>query len=147
MTAESNSENSIPTPSTKPYLIRALYDWCVDHNFTPYIVVFVDAQVTVPMEFVKNGEIVLNISPEACQKMQLDNDWISFEARFGGVPKSIYVPVSHVMAIYARENGQGMSFPVNIPLESTKETQTDTSENPPGITSGPKGRPHLKLVK
>lgn len=75
------------TPSTKPYLIRALHQWCSDFGFTPFIAVFVDQQVEVPMEFVKNDEIVLNLSTEACHELQLENDWISFQARFSGVPK------------------------------------------------------------
>jgi stringent starvation protein B len=98
-------------PSNKPYLIRALQQWCTDFGFTPFIAVFVDTSVDVPMEFVKNDEIVLNLSTEACHQLQIENDWISFQARFGGVPRKIMVPVSHVLAIYARENGQGMSFP------------------------------------
>ena len=98
-------------PSNKPYLIRALHQWCTDFGFTPFIAVFVDSRVEVPMEFVKNDEIVLNLSLEACHQLQVENDWISFQARFGGIPKKIMVPVSHVLAIYARENGQGMSFP------------------------------------
>ena len=99
------------TPSTKPYLIRALHQWCSDFGFTPFIAVFVDQQVEVPMEFVKNDEIVLNLSTDACHELQLENDWISFQARFSGVPKKVFVPISHVLAIYARENGQGMAFP------------------------------------
>ncbi|MEY4978380.1 MAG: hypothetical protein RLZZ352_650 [Pseudomonadota bacterium] len=98
-------------PSTKPYLIRALYDWCMDGGFTPYLAVRVDASVRVPKEFVKNGEIVLNVGAEATQALHLGNDFIEFKARFGGVAREIVVPVSHVLAIYARENGQGMAFP------------------------------------
>lgn len=98
-------------PSTKPYLIRALYDWCMDGGFTPYLAVRVDASVRVPREFVKNGEIVLNIGSEATQALHLGNDFIEFKARFGGVAREIVIPVSHVVAIYARENGQGMAFP------------------------------------
>jgi stringent starvation protein B len=101
-------------PSNKSYLIRALHQWCTDFGFTPFIAVFVDAGVEVPMEFVKNNEIVLNLSLEACHQLQVGHDYISFQARFGGVPKKIMVPVSHVLAIYARENGQGMSFPFEI---------------------------------
>ena len=140
MTESSTSDlNSKEVPSTKPYLIRALYDWCVDNGFTPYLAVFVDANVQVPMEYVKNDEIVLNISPTSSQGLAIDNDWISFKARFGGVPKEIMLPVSHVMAIYARENGQGMSFPVQIiqPPEPPKEKQEDAQAK----------RPHLRLVK
>ena len=98
-------------PSNKPYLIRALHQWCSDNGFTPFMAVFVDSTVEVPREFVKNDEIVLNLSTEACHQLQIENDYISFQARFGGVPRKILVPITHVLAIYARENGQGMSFP------------------------------------
>jgi stringent starvation protein B len=98
--------------STKPYLLRALYEWCTDNGYTPYIVVVVDAHTRVPAEFVKNGEIVLNISFEATGNLKIDNDFIHFKARFGGVAREIEVPVSNVSAIYARENGQGMAFEV-----------------------------------
>ena len=98
--------------STKPYLLRALYEWCTDNGYTPYIVVVVDAQTRVPAEFVKNGEIVLNISFEATGNLKIDNDFIHFKARFGGVAREIEVPVSNVSAIYAKENGQGMAFEV-----------------------------------
>ena len=98
-------------PSNKPYLIRALHQWCSDNGFAPFMAVFVDSTVEVPMEFVKNDEIVLNLSIEACHQLQIENDYISFQARFGGVPRKILVPITHVLAIYARENGQGMSFP------------------------------------
>ncbi len=98
--------------STRPYLIRALHDWCTDNGFTPYIAVFVDASVQVPMEYVKNNEIVLNVGFEATTGLKLGNDWIEFKARFGGAARDIHVPVDHVIAIYARENGQGMAFPV-----------------------------------
>ena len=98
-------------PSNKPYLIRALHQWCSDNGFAPFMAVFVDSTVEVPREFVKNDEIVLNLSTEACHQLQIENDFISFQARFGGVPRKILVPITHVLAIYARENGQGMSFP------------------------------------
>ena len=97
--------------STKPYLLRALYEWCTDNGFTPYLAVHVDASVRVPREHVKNGEIVLNVSFGATSGLKFDNDVIAFKARFGGVARDIVVPVSHVTAIYARENGQGMAFP------------------------------------
>lgn len=102
------------TPSTRPYLIRALHEWCVDNGFSPYIAVQVDASVRVPMEFVKNGEIVLNVSMDATSALRLGNDFIEFKARFGGVAREIVVPVTHVIAIYARENGQGMAFPAPV---------------------------------
>jgi stringent starvation protein B len=111
------------TPSTKPYLIRALHQWCADFGFTPFLAVFVDERVEVPMEFVKNNEIVLNISSEACHQLRIENDSISFQARFGGMPKKVLVPVTHVLAIYARENGQGMSFPFDTEKLTTKEVK------------------------
>jgi stringent starvation protein B len=110
MNAPSGSDNQ--GTSTRPYLLRALHDWCTDNGFTPYIAVYVDAQVQVPMEYVKNNEIVLNVGFEATSGLKLGNDFIEFKARFGGRPRDIVVPVDHVVAIYARENGQGMAFPV-----------------------------------
>ena len=98
--------------STRPYLIRALHDWCTDNGFTPYVAVFVDASVQVPVEYVKNNEIVLNVGFEATTALKLGNEFIEFKARFGGSSRDILVPVDHVIAIYARENGQGMAFPV-----------------------------------
>ena len=97
--------------STRPYLIRALFEWCVDQGLTPYLLVVVNDRVRVPKEFIKNGEIVLNISPEATGGLQLGNEWIEFKARFGGVAREIMVPVEQVVAIYAKENAQGMAFP------------------------------------
>jgi len=97
--------------STRPYLIRALHDWCTDNGFTPYIAVAVAAGVQVPMEYVKNNEIVLNVGFEATSSLSLGNESIEFKARFGGVSREISVPIDHVVAIYARENGQGMAFP------------------------------------
>ena len=131
-------------PSNKPYLIRALHQWCTDFGFTPFIAVFVDARVEVPMEFVKNDEIVLNLSLEACHQLKMENDWISFQARFGGVPRKIMVPVTHILAIYARENGQGMSFPFDpaqIHDLSSADSSNRASEKPKNI------RPSLKIVK
>ena len=98
--------------STRPYLIRALHDWCTDNGFTPYVAVYVDASVQVPQEYVKNNEIVLNVGFEATSGLKLGNEQIEFKARFGGSAREIVVPIDHVVAIYARENGQGMAFPV-----------------------------------
>ena len=98
--------------STRPYLIRALHEWCTDNGFTPYVAVHVTSAVQVPMEYVKNNEIVLNVGFEATSGLKLGNEHIEFRARFGGVSRDIAVPVDHVVAIYARENGQGMAFPV-----------------------------------
>ncbi|WP_114689171.1 ClpXP protease specificity-enhancing factor [Polynucleobacter necessarius] len=130
--------------SNKPYLIRALHQWCTDFGFTPFIAVFVDARVEVPMEFVTNDEIVLNLSLEACHQLQMENYWISFQARFGGIPRKIMVPVTHVLAIYARENGQGMSFPFD-PAQARDIHMADSEDNAP---EKPKtARPSLKIVK
>lgn len=106
--------SEIQTTSTQPYLIRAWVEWCNDNGLTPYLSVRVDKTVMVPREFVKDGEIVLNISYDATSALKLGNDYIEFTARFGGVPRDIMVPVSRVVAIFARETGQGMGFP---PLE------------------------------
>jgi stringent starvation protein B len=134
--------DGVSIPSTKPYLIRALHEWCSDNGFTPFIAVFVDGRVEVPMEFVKNDEIVLNLSSEACHQLDLGNEWVSFQARFGGVPKRVMVPVTHVLAIYARENGQGMSFP----FDGAKTP--DPSNASEGASDAPKKpRPSLTIVK
>ncbi len=108
--------NAQDSTSTRPYLIRALYEWCSDNGFTPYVAVRVDDSVQVPREYVKDGEIVLNISYDATSALQLGNDFIEFKARFGGQPREIIVPVGRVIAIYARENGQGMAFPPPVDL-------------------------------
>ncbi len=108
----SNSGGGNNGTSTRPYLIRALHDWCTDNGFTPYLAVFVDRSVQVPMEYVKANEIVLNVGFEATSGLTLGNETIEFKARFGGSARDIVVPIDHVIAIYARENGQGMAFPV-----------------------------------
>ncbi len=107
--------NALESSSTRPYLIRALYEWCTDNGFTPYVAVQVDDTVQVPREYVKNGEIVLNISFDATSSLKLGNDFIEFKARFAGTAREISVPVGRVIAIYARENGQGMAFPAPVP--------------------------------
>ena len=129
-------------PSNKPCLIRALHQWCSDNGFTPFMAVFVDSTVEVPMEFVKNDEIVLNLSIEACHQLQIENDYISFQARFGGVPRKILVPITHVLAIYARENGQGMSFPFD---SSTIQEQIPEKLEPSETKSAKQS--FLKIVK
>jgi stringent starvation protein B len=140
-------------PSTRPYLIRALYEWCTDNGFTPYVAVKVDASVQVPREHVQGGEIVLNISYDATSSLKLGNDFIEFKARFGGQARDIMVPVHRVMAVYARENGQGMAFPVSddetaalsaVPAQpEAPQSSTDDGDVPP--PAGP--RPALKRVK
>ncbi len=104
-----------PSTSTRPYLIRALYEWCTDNGLTPYVAVAVDEKVQVPREFVKDNEIVLNIGFDATSSLNLGNEFIEFKARFAGSAREILVPISHVLAIYARENGQGMAFPREQP--------------------------------
>ncbi|WP_250473179.1 ClpXP protease specificity-enhancing factor [Caballeronia sp. GAFFF1] len=107
--------------STKPYLLRALYEWCTDNGFTPHIAVRVDGATRVPRQFVRNDEIVLNISFEATSQLQMGNEWIEFSARFSGKSHKIEVQVANVLAIYARENGQGMAFPVEPSSHSASE--------------------------
>ena len=147
--------NTPDAASTRPYLLRALHEWCTDSGFTPYVAVLVDETVQVPMEYVKNGEIVLNVSYDATSGLRLGNDYIEFKARFAGVPREIVIPVGRVLAIYARENGQGMAFPMSVSHETdpTPPATTPTSV-PAGSTSGgPKpspssgARPTLTRIK
>jgi stringent starvation protein B len=123
--------------STKPYLLRAIYEWCTDNGYTPYLAAMVDSQTQVPMEFVKNGEIVLNISFSATSGLKMDNDFIHFHARFAGVSREIFVPVDNVVAIYARENGQGMAFEVTRKPEATDQPATPATAEPPTLTAVP----------
>ena len=116
--------------STKPYLLRAIYEWCTDNGYTPYIAAKVDGATRVPREFVKDGEIVLNISFNATSALKMDNDVIHFNARFGGVARDIVVPVGNVVAIYARENGQGMAFEVEMPQERAMPEPVEESSAP-----------------
>jgi stringent starvation protein B len=113
--------------STKPYLIRALHEWCVDQGFTPYLSVAVDATTRVPREFVKNGEIVFNIGLEATNQLHLGNDEITFQGRFGGRVFPVIVPVARVAAIYARENSQGMTFEVTEETASADKRDARSS--------------------
>ena len=140
--------------STKPYLLRAIYDWCVDQGFTPYLQVVVDAATRVPREHVKDGQIVLNVGPDATHQMSLGNEEISFQARFNGQAFPVRVPMGAVMAIYARENGQGLAFEPEAapaPGEHVSGAMPDGSavEQPadPGPESSPPGRPRLTRVK
>jgi stringent starvation protein B len=158
--------------STKPYLIRAIYEWCTDNGYTPYLAVQVDDQTVVPRDYVKNGEIVLNISALATSRLSLGNEFVDFQARFGGVARAISVPIRNVSAVYARENGHGMAFEVtkgegqghdappaalpgsdSVPrLTSDRRTLTSVESHPPksspeGPDDGPKGKPKLTIVK
>jgi stringent starvation protein B len=130
--------------STKPYLIRAIHEWCSDSNFTPYLSVKVDANTRVPTEFVKNGEIVLNVSYDATHRLTIGNDGVQFSARFNGVSRECSIPIECVLGIFARENGQGLFFPAE---ESQPEpVQSETPDNTPSSPSNG-GRPKLQVVK
>lgn len=116
--------------STKPYFMRAIYEWCTDNGYTPYMAVKVQGGARVPMEFVRNGEIVLNISFGATSGLKMDNEAVTFKARFGGISRDIYVPVANVMAIYASENGQGMAFELDLTaMEDTAEPELPAEEH------------------
>lgn len=144
--------------SQQPYFLRALYEWCVDSGYTPYLTVRVDARSRVPKGFVKDGQIVLNVGPSAVRNLQMDNEWVSFSARFGGVSHTIEVPVSNVLSIYARETGQGMGFaemeagavveeaPTGSEPEATPgAAREDGGDEPP--PTPPRGRPALRVIK
>lgn len=123
--------------SKRPYLIRALYEWMTDNGLTPHLLVNAELdKVEVPRQFVQEGRVVLNINPPAVQGLQLGNDLIEFSARFGGVPRLVRLPTAAVIAIYARENGQGMVF---------GEEEQGGNEPPP--TSPPEKKPTLKVIK
>ncbi|MGE5451122.1 MAG: ClpXP protease specificity-enhancing factor [Acidobacteriota bacterium] len=138
MSTDQDSQGS----STRPYLIRALHDWCTDNGFTPYLAVYVDRSVQVPQEYVKNNEIVLNVSFEATSQLQLGNDFVQFKARFGGVAREISVPVDHVIAIYARENGQGMAFPVPSVLSAVDDESAAGSGSSSAQVTNLRGEPN-----
>jgi stringent starvation protein B len=130
--------------SNRPYLVRALFEWILDNGMTPYLLV--DAGhpgAMVPEQFVKDGKIVLNISPSAVHELVLGNEIIDFDARFGGVARKVQIPVDSVLGIYASENGQGMLFPSEAPV--TGEMQDSDEE--PGPPEPPPQRPTLKVVK
>ncbi|MDR1935938.1 MAG: ClpXP protease specificity-enhancing factor [Candidatus Accumulibacter sp.] len=137
-------------PSTKPYLIRAIHEWCTDNGFTPYIAVQVDGRARVPKEHARGGQIVLNIGYEATGGLQIGNEMISFQARFGGVARDISFPVGNVAAIYARENGAGMAFEPES-AESGRpgpETEPASGNAPdPGTSPPPSKRPKLQRIK
>jgi stringent starvation protein B len=150
------------TDSTKPYLIRAIYDWCIDQGFTPHIAVIVDERVVVPPGYAQDGQIVLNLGPEATNNLALSNDAITFQARFGGKAHALMIPVSNVLAVYARENGQGMAFEPQ-PSESVpdgdasgegedqvEEVVDEGADQGPGDEAAPatpSRRSHLTIIK
>lgn len=156
-------------PPLKPFLVRAIHEWCCEYGYTPYLAVAVDAQTQVPREYVKDGQIVLNLGLEATHQLSLGNDLITFTARFNGVARPISVPLDNVAAIYARENGQGMAFEPRLAEVSadtlavveaaSQEAHADGAEKPgeadplhaaqtpPASTPPSGGRPHLKRIK
>ena len=141
----------MPEPtSTKPYILRAIYEWCVDSGYTPYVSVIVDAQTRVPMEYVRDGEIVLNIGPLATSHLLMGNERIECTARFSGVARELLIPVTAVSAIYARENGHGMSFEIeknSVPAEIRQDTGEVRSEAPPEPPRPAGGKPTLRRIK
>jgi len=123
--------------STKPYLLRAIYEWCTDNGYTPYLAAAVDSATRVPREFVKNGEIVLNISFTATSGLKMENDFIHFHARFGGISREISIPVENVVAIYARENGQGMAFEASPAAARDDESAAEDKGPGPALSAVP----------
>ncbi len=144
-------------PSNKPYLLRAVYEWIVDNNATPHVALFAEnPDVLVPEQFVEDGKIILNISPTAAEALLIDNESLSFSARFGGKPFNVYAPIGAVLALYASENGEGLSFDLE-PFDDTPPEDpppavigsVDNGGNKPSSSSKPKKskRPSLKVVK
>ncbi|WP_439865759.1 ClpXP protease specificity-enhancing factor [Pseudomonas syringae] len=136
--------------SSRPYLVRALYEWIVDNDCTPHVLVNAEyPSVQVPQGFANDGQIVLNVSPSAVRHLHMDNEAVSFEGRFGGVPHTLYVPVASILGIYARENGQGMVFDLEPSLEDDEEIEIEIEEDTPPDSEPPRpsGRPSLKVVK
>lgn len=136
--------------STKPYLIRAIYEWCTDSGLTPHLVVAVGKHTRVPMEFAKDGQIVLNVSQGATRNLLIGNDMIQFSARFNGASRDIVVPIDAVISIYARENAQGLSFAVEEVKGEMAEAPSDSAASPPSPDDeppAPRNKPQLKIVK
>lgn len=138
----------MPEVSTKPYFIRAIYEWCSDCGFTPYLSVKVDENTRVPTEYVKNGEIVLNVSLNATRNLTINNELVQFSARFNGVSREVSIPVERVQGIFARENGQGAFFTVEPPSATDPVAP---AQPVPGDSEPPRppaaGKARLKLIK
>ena len=138
----------MPEVSTKPYFIRAIYEWCSDCGFTPYLSVKVDENTRVPTEFVKNGEIVLNVSLNATRNLTINNELVQFSARFNGVSREISIPVDRVQGIFARENGQGAFFTVEQPAEGEGPAESQPAAGSSELPRPPTaGKARLKLIK
>ncbi|HUF22264.1 MAG TPA: ClpXP protease specificity-enhancing factor [Burkholderiales bacterium] len=136
------------TPTT-PYLIRAIFEWCCDNALTPYIAVKVDETTRVPMEFVKNGEIVLNLSPDATRNLKIGNELIQFSARFAGISRELSIPIAAVGGIFAKETGQGLAFQAATQPADDHDAQSRTDEDAPddGGPAAAGRRSHLQVVK
>lgn len=132
--------------STKPYMVRAIHEWCIDNALTPHLLVVVNQATKVPQAFVKNGEIVLNLNYSATKDLHMDNDAISFSARFSGVSQNLYVPMEAVRGIFARENGQGMFFEIST-QQALFTPDGDASDNNESKNVKEKKKPTLKIVK
>jgi len=145
------------TVSTKPYLIRAIYEWCVDQGYTPHVAALVDEQTRVPPGYARDGQIVLNLGPDATHQLMMGNEHITFQARFAGVAHSLSIPVANVVAVYARENGHGLAFELEeeagVDAALDRETEAQRTSPAPGAetaASPPDPQPprgHLKVVK
>ncbi len=144
--------------SKKPYFVRAIYEWCQDSGLTPYLLAYVNERTKVPMQYVRDNEIVLNIGAGAVQNLKLDNDWVCFSARFSGVSQEIWIPMANVLSVYARETGEGMGFeletvePVAV-LESDSLEEKDDMGDIASVdatkadTSEATSTPFLKVIK
>ena len=139
---------------TKPYMVRAIHEWCVDNGFTPHLLVAVNAQCRVPKAYVKDGEIVLNLNHTATKDLHMDNEAVVFSARFGGVSQNLYVPIDAVKGIFARENGQGMFFEPALQAnthaaEGVPASEVVALENNPEMNNATpqKKKPSLTIVK
>jgi len=132
------------TASTKPYFIRAIYEWCVDQGLTPYLSVQVDARTVVPRQYVQDGQIVLNIDGGAVNQLHMGNDLITFQARFSGAVQALSIPIDNVAAIYARENGQGVAFEVGSVPAGEVGAAVESAAEPPPVAPA---RPHLTRIK
>jgi stringent starvation protein B len=140
----------VKQPSTTPYLIRAIYEWCVDNGFTPYLAVKVNERTKVPMEYVRDGEIILNVSADATRDLTIGNDVVQFSARFNGVSRELTVPVDSVSGVFAKETGQGLAFqqqPATEPAPGGLATVETTGEPEDKPTPPNGGRPKLQVVK
>jgi len=134
-------------PSTKPYLIRAIQEWCLDQGFTPYLAVTVTSRTKVPRDYVKDGQIVLNLGPEATHQLMMGNDFITFSARFNGVAQALSIPIDNISAIYARENGQGMAFEVVAEETGTVGDKSASVEEESSVPPATPPKSHLTRVK